>query len=172
MFILNEYNKSINLSDLTFLYNFDPNQKLMFFVLDFEEENVDFKCFPLKFIEKKTTTLAEIIIKEKYVIKLPINWYILCGDKIYYENLEFISIQDLMSSDHTCISINPITSYIPKWHSLRVSNIYPNIEWLNPKVKNNHYLIYPLSKEDNPECIIVSTEQNKTNVEICISNLF
>lgn len=171
MFILNEENKSINLGKIS-LYIKDEKD-IMFFVLDLETENdYDFKCFPLKYMEKRNVNLVELMIDEKYLLRMPVNWYILIGDKVSYDKLEFISVQDIMTEEHTCFSINPITSYIPKWMSIKAINMYPNIEWISPKLKNHHYLVYPLSEGSSPNCIIVCPETNKVNVSLDIGDIF
>lgn len=175
MFILNEENKTINLGNLTtFFEKYGKEKDIMFFILDLEgsKDEYDFKCLPLKYIEKTITNAVEVVINDQYIMRIPINWYILCGDKIFYENIEFINIQNIMNEEYNCISINPLSSYIPKWYSLKIINMFPNIEWISPKVKNEQYIVYPLSEKENPDCIIISPEQNKNNVILDISDIF
>jgi len=58
----------------------------------------------------------------------------------------------LNDKDFDVFCYNPINGYMPNFLKLEIINIWPDVKWYFPKLKNGHMLAVPLSDARGPYC--------------------
>ena len=54
---------------------------------------------------------------------------------------------------------------------IKITNIFQDVKWFFPKLKNGHMLLAPLENKNNPSCAMFVKEANKIPAEIDIGYL-
>lgn len=157
MYILTEENKVVDLTALP-----DQIGDLRFCVLDNSDtKNPDYFFIPLIFVESFNSPAAVLKIGDN-TLAMPLDWSILIGDE-EVGDLEVIPIASLNERGFQAFTINPLTSYKHYFRSIEIINIYQDVKWYAPKLKNNQLLTTPLNMTDNPECIHFIKDIGKQN---------
>ena len=120
-------------------------------VLDYSNKhNVDYLFQPLIFLDVFTSPAAILQIG-KNTIKMPIDWsVIICepdaGDP------EVVPLTALNDRGFKAFVFNPLTGFIPEFLEIKIINIFNEVKWYAPKLRQGHFLTTPLSDQDNPKC--------------------
>lgn len=155
--ILSVENKSYSMNDIPE----DVDDNLQFGIIDYtDNENIDYQFIPLLFMETFNMTAIELMIDDKYTVKVPADWSIIIGDKFSGE-LEVLEAKKMTNRSFDAFVFNPISGFYPKFKKVEISNIYPDVRWYLPKLRTGHLLVSPISKGDNPDCVFVVKETNK-----------
>lgn len=146
MKILTNHNSSYNLNTAP-----DNVDDLRFAVLDYSDQNeVDYFFMPLIFLESFNSPCVDLRIG-KHNIQMPLDWSVIIGDKNTGE-MEIMPLIYLNDKDFDIFCYNPIDGYMPHFLKLEVLNIWPDVKWYFPKLKNGHLLAVPLSEGQKPLC--------------------
>lgn len=167
MLILTEFN-------LTFEMNEVPQQletDLRYCVLDYSNQNdVDFLFPPLVFLDVFSRPAADLRIG-KHRIQVPLDWSIVIADK-NMGTMEVIDLKHINDRDFQAFCFNPINGYMPSFYDIDIENIFPNVTWSVPKLKNGHLLAVPLSGGLEPLCAFFLKDINKIPESLDITKLF
>lgn len=150
MQILTEYNKPHSMNDI------DEKTSIMFCVIDYTNpKTVDYLFYPLLFLEKFTAPAVELSIGGNSV-SVPMDWSIVIGDK-YSGELEVFQIKRLIDRSFQAFSINPISGFMPDFLDIEVVNIFPDMKWQVPKLRNGHFLALPVENKEKPLCVFITS---------------
>lgn len=157
MRILTLDNKSYNLNDLPDVIEED----IRYSVLDnSNSSNPDFFFHPLIFMETFSCAAMQLKIGE-YTIQVPLDWYILVGDKECGLDPEAIQLTSLNQRKFEALCFNPITGFGAEFLEIKISNVFQEVKWFVPKLRAGHYLAIPLGDGVNPHCVFVIKDVTK-----------
>lgn len=146
MRILTNHNRAYNLNQIP-----DNVEDVRFGILDYsDQKNVDYYFIPLIFLESFNSPCVDIKIGN-YNIQMPLDWSVVIGDKNSGE-LEIMPLIYLNDKDFDVFCFNPISGYMPNFLRLDIINIWPDVKWYFPKLRNGHMLSVPLDDTDAPIC--------------------
>lgn len=166
MDILTEKNIPTSLDNLS-----DDINDLRYFVLDYSsKDNVDFFAVPLLFMESFYSPSADIKIGP-YRVQVPLSWSIIIGEKDY-SDLEIATIQNCLDKDFQTIVFNPISGFRPQYHTIEILNIYPDVVWYVPRLKQGHILTVPIEKKNAPQCAFFLKDTQKMPEQLDITKIF
>ena len=72
---------------------------------------------------------------------------------------------------HT-ITFNPLKHMVPMPYEVGISNIYADVKWYFPKLKNGNVLVMPLETGHEPICALFVKEGNKVPDPVDMALLF
>ncbi len=157
-----------------FVLNKIPDQvdeDLRFSVLDNSDPNEpDFYFMPLIYLESFSSPSVTLEIANKK-IQMPLDWHILLGDSEVPE-LEIVPLTSLNDRSFSAFCFNPINGLLPKYHDVQITNIYNEVEWFFPRVRNNQLIAIPLELKEEPQCAYFIKDVNRNNDAVHLSKLF
>ena len=166
MRILTEKNNTFDLNQIP-----DQVDDLRFCVLDYSDQNdVDYFFNPLIYLESFNSPCVVIKIGS-HNIQMPLDWSVLIGD-IDSGDLEIMPLVYLNDKDFDVFTYNPINGYMPKYSKFQVVNIWPDVKWYFPKLKNGTFLAVPLEEKEEPLCAFFIKDTSKVPEAIDIRKLF
>jgi hypothetical protein len=146
MKILTNHNRAYNLNQIP-----DTAEDVRFGILDYSDQNnVDYYFIPLIFLESFNSPCVDLRIGN-YNLQMPLDWSVIIGDKNSGE-LEIMPLIYLNDKDFDVFCFNQINGYMPNFLKLEILNIWPDVKWYFPKLKNGHMLSVPLDDADHPLC--------------------
>lgn len=102
-------------------------------------------------------------------LQVPMDWCILvCDDD--YSALEIIPLATLNHRGFSAVAMNPMVSSTLANYEINITNIFQDVKWYFPKLKNGHLLAVPLENKPNPRCVYFVKEANKVS-EFGLSDL-
>lgn len=165
MKILTPDNVSVDLNRIP------PNADgMQYGVLDYSDpKDVDYYFLPLFFLDNFPRPAADLQIG-KYRIQVPLDWSVVIVEKNSGQ-VEVLEIKNINDREFDVWGFNPINGFSPSFLPINVLNIYPDVNWYVPKLKNGHILVVPLEDTPSPMCILLVREINKLPDQLDISNL-
>ena len=149
----------------------DEIDDIRYCVLDYSDKNnVDYYFMPLVFLEIFNAPAAVLKIGDS-TMKIPIDWSLLICDSESGEP-EMLPITSLNDRGFTAFTLNPISSYMPDYQTVEIINIYNEVKWHFPRLKQGHILAVPLSEEPNANCAFFVKEVNKIPQILDIESLW
>ncbi len=149
----------------------DAEVDIRYCVLDYsDQKNVDFIFYPLVFLEEFARPAADISLG-KYNIQVPLDWSIIIADK-NMGSLEIIELKHLNGREFQAFAFNPISGYMPSFFDIEIQNIFPDVSWTVPKLKNGHLLAVPITKGKEPLCVFFVKDTNKLPDHLDITKIF
>ena len=130
----------------------DQFRDLRFEVLDnANPESPDHFFIPLIFLESFNAPAIVLRVGDN-VIKMPIDWQILIGE---YDlgDLEFLPLTSINDRGFTAFEYNPLTAFSPTFPDIEILDVYQDVTWYAPKLKNGQILCVPLDDTDKPKCV-------------------
>ena len=159
MRILTLENEFYNLETLP-----DEIDDLRFAILDNSApQNVDYHFIPLIFLESFNSPALVLKVSDK-VIKMPIDWQVLIGEK-EHGDLEALPLSSLNDRGFNVFDFNPLSSFSPSFLPIEIIDIYPEVTWYAPRLKNGQFLCVPIDDGEKPRCIYFVKEISK-NCEV------
>lgn len=148
MKILTLKNRSFNLNEL-------PNEvddDTRFSVLDNSNPNEpDFFFMPLIFLE--SFNAPAIILKiGGYEVQMPLDWCMVVGDKECGMDPEVLPLTSINERGFDAFIFNPIAGFKCEYFPIEIVNIYQDVRWYFPKMRNGQLLSVPLHDGENPPC--------------------
>jgi len=140
-------NSSYNLISLP-----DEIDDLRFAILDnSDNSNPDYYYVPLIFLESFTSSALVLKIGDK-IIKMPLDWYVLIGEEDLGD-LEAMPLTSINDRNFKVFEFNSLSSTRANFLPIEVVDIYNEVHWYAPKLKNGQYLAVPLSDGSNPQVV-------------------
>jgi hypothetical protein len=137
---------------------------LRFAVLDNSTPtNVDYLYIPLIFLESFNAPALVLKIGNK-TIKMPVDWQILIGEQ-EHGDLETLQLSSLNDRGFNAFQFNPLTSKAPTFLPIEILDIYPDVTWYAPKLRNGQFLCVPIDDGPEPRCVYFVKEISR-NCEI------
>ena len=148
MRILTLENKAFDLNELPE----EVSEDARFSVLDNSDpKNPDFFFQPLIFLESFNS--PAILMKiGGHEIKMPLDWCILVGDSDCGSDPEVLPLTSINERGFEAFVMNPIKGFRGEFEPIEIINIYQDVRWYFPKMKNGQLLTIPLTENHNPPC--------------------
>jgi hypothetical protein len=125
--------------------------------------NVDYLYIPLIFLESFNAPALVLKIGNK-TIKMPVDWQILIGEQ-EHGDLETLQLSSLNDRGFNAFQFNPLTSKAPTFLPIEILDIYPDVTWYAPKLRNGQFLCVPIDDGPAPRCVYFVKEISR-NCEI------
>jgi hypothetical protein len=95
---------------------------------------------------------------------MPLDWQILIGEPDLGD-LEVLPLTAINDRGFTVFQFNPLTSFRPSFLPIEIVDVYSEVTWFSPKLKNGQLLCVPLSNDPEPECVYFVKDISK-NCEV------
>lgn len=144
---------------------------LRFSVLDNSDPNdPDFFMMPLIFLESFNSP-AIVMTIAGYQIQMPLDWSIVVGDPESGADPEVMPLTSINERGFDALIYNPITSFRFDYAPIEIVNIYQDVKWFFPKLRNGHLLTVPLTNKPNPQCAYFVKDVTRATEIVYLSNL-
>lgn len=156
----------LTLEDTTYNLETLPEEidDLRFAILDNSvPANVDYHFIPLIFLESFNSPALVLKIADR-IIKMPIDWQALIGEQ-EHGDLEALPLSSLNDRGFNVFQFNPLSSFSPSFLPIEIVDIYPEVTWYAPRLKNGQFLSVPIDEGEKPRCIYFVKEVSR-NCEI------
>lgn len=139
-----------------FTYNLetlpDEIDDLRFAILDNSNpSNVDYHFIPLIFLESFNSPALVLRVGDQ-TMKMPVDWQILIGEKDHGD-LETLPLTSLNDRGFHAFSFNPLSSYSPQFLGIEILDIYQDVTWYAPRLRNGQFLCVPIEETEKPRCV-------------------
>ena len=125
---------------------------MRFAVLDnSDSDNPDYYYIPLIFLESFNAP-ALVLQIGRHRIKMPVDWQILIGEPDLGD-LEMLPLTSINDRGFKVFEFNPLKSFMPTFLNVEIVDVYHEVTWFAPKLKNGQMLAVPLTDEPNPPCV-------------------
>jgi len=159
-------------------YSFDLNElpeeveeDARFSVLDNSDpKEPDFFFMPLIFLESFNSPAILMRIGE-HEVKMPLDWSMLVGDSECLSDPEVLPLTSINERGFEAFIMNPIKGYRYDWAPVEIINIYQDVRWYFPKMKNGQLLSIPLHDEENPPCAFFVKEISRQSEVLELAKL-
>jgi len=154
----------LTLDDTAFEMNELPDEvdDLRFAVLDnSDSSNPDYFFIPLIFLESFNSPAAVIDVAGN-LIRLPIDWKILIGER-EVGDLEMLNLSSLNDRGFKAFSFNPLSGKMHDYLPIRIVDLYSDVKWYFPKLKQGQILAIPIETTQGPRCVYAAKEINRQN---------
>lgn len=159
MRILTLENKYYNLETLP-----EEIDDLRFAILDNSTpSNVDYYYIPLIFLESFNSPALVLKIGDR-TIKMPVDWQVLIGDQ-ECGDLETLPLSSLNDRGFHAFEFNPLSAFSPSFLPIEIVDIYPDVTWYAPRLRNGQFLCVPIDNGPKPRCVYFVKEISR-NCEI------
>lgn len=159
-------NSKYNLENLP-----DEVDDLRFAILDNSTpSNVDYLFIPLIFLESFSSPALVLKIGDA-IIKMPVDWQIVIGEKDHGD-LEALPLTSLNDRGFNAFEFNPLSSFLPNFLPIEILDIYHDVTWYSPRLKNGQYLCVPIEDGERPRCVYFVKEVSRSSEIIDYSQAF
>jgi hypothetical protein len=159
MRILTLDNEHFNLETLP-----DEIDDLRFAILDNSNpQNVDYHYIPLIFLESFNSPALVLKIGDT-VVKMPVDWQILIGEP-EMGDLETLPLTSINDRGFKAFEFNPLSAFRPSFQDIEILDIYHDVTWYAPRLKNGQFLCVPIDDGIKPRCVYFVKEVSR-NCEI------
>jgi hypothetical protein len=130
----------------------DQVDDLRFNILDNSDpQNPDYYFIPLIFLESFNSPALVLRIGSQ-TVKMPLTWQILIGEPDLGD-LEMLPLTSINDRGFSVFEFNPLSSFRPSFLPLEIIDVYHDVTWFSPKLKNGQMLTVPIEDNDNPRCV-------------------
>lgn len=146
--------KILTLDNCSYDLNTLPEQvdDLRFAILDNSNPaDPDYHYIPLIFLESFNSPSLVLRIGD-HKIKMPVDWQVLIGEKDFGD-LEVLPLTSINDRGFNVFEFNPLTSFRPSFPAIEIVDVYHDVNWYSPKLKNGQLLAVPLNDDPEPPCV-------------------
>jgi len=130
----------------------DEVDDMRFAILDNSDpQNPDYHYIPLIFLESFNAPALVLQIGRNR-IKMPIDWQILIGEP-EMGDLEMLPLTSINDRGFKVFEFNPLSSFRPSFPEIEIVDVYHEVAWYAPKLKNGQMLCVPITDGAKPECV-------------------
>jgi hypothetical protein len=130
----------------------DEVEDLRFAILDNSDPSTpDYYYIPLIFLESVNSPALVLRVGE-HIIRMPMDWQILIGEPDLGD-LEVLPLTSINDRGFKAFQFNPLSSFRPSFLDIEILDVYHDVTWYAPKLKNGQMLSVPLSDGDSPDCV-------------------
>jgi hypothetical protein len=156
MRILTLDNRSFDLNELP-----DEVEDTRFSVLDNSTPtDPDFFFMPLIFLESFNSP-AILLNIGGHEVQMPLDWCMLVGDKDSGLDPEILPLTSINERGFDAFIFNPVNGFRPDYLPIEIVNIYQDVRWYFPKMKNGQFLSVPLHDDVAPPCAFFVKEVSR-----------
>lgn len=167
MRILTLENRSFDLNDLPE----EITEDLRFSVLDNSNPvNPDFYFMPLIFLESFNSPAILLKIGD-HQVQMPLDWCMVVADKECGLDPEVLPLTSINERGFDALIFNPIKGFKFEYHAIELLNVFQDVKWYFPKMKNGQMLSVPLTDDANPPCAFFVKEVGKQSEVIQLDKL-
>jgi hypothetical protein len=167
MRILTLNNRAFDLNDLPE----EVDDDMRFSVLDNSNpQDPDFYFMPLIFLEAFNSP-AILLNIGGYEVQMPLDWCMVVGDKECGLDPEVLPLTSINERGFDALVFNPVNGFRQEYFSIKIVNIFQDVRWYFPKMKNGQLLTVPLSDEPNPPCAFFIKEISRQGEVIQLDKL-
>jgi len=146
MRILTLENKAYNLDTLP-----DEVDDMRFAILNNSDpSDPDYHFIPLIFLESFSAPALVLKIGED-IIKMPMDWQVLIGEHDMGD-LEVLPLTSINDRGFSVFTLNPLTGFRPEFLNIEIVDVYHEVTWYAPKLRNGQMLAVPLNNYPKPFC--------------------
>lgn len=113
---------------------------------------------------------VEIRLGDK-IVKMPMDWSILICDETS-SVVEVVPLTSINDRGFKTFTYNPLRHMVPSPVEVEIINIYTEVKWFFPKLKNGSMLVVPLEDKEIPDCALFVKEMKKIPSPFDIATLF
>lgn len=125
---------------------------MQFAILDNSNtNNVDYHFNPLIFLESFNSPALVLSIGNR-IIKMPMDWQVLIGEE-EFGDLETLPLTSLNDRGFSVFEFNPLSSFSPNFLPIEILDVYQDITWYSPKLRNGQFLCVPIDNHPKPRCV-------------------
>ena len=130
----------------------DEVEDMSFAIFDNSDpSDPDYHFIPLIFLESFNSP-ALVLRIGKHRIKMPIDWQILIGEPDVGD-LEMLPLTSINDRGFKAFEYNPRSSFSPTYHDIEIVDVYQDVSWYAPKLKNGQMLCVPIDNSQEPLCV-------------------
>lgn len=167
MNILTLDNKLLKLNDLPE----ELEEDIRFSVLDNSNPgDPDFFFMPLIFLESFNSP-AILLNIGGYEIQMPLDWCMVVGDAEAGLDPEVLPLTSLNERGFDAFVFNPISGFRCEYMPVEIVNIYQDVRWFFPKIRNGQILTIPLTDSEEPICAYFVKEISRQSEIILLNKL-
>lgn len=167
MKILTLNNKPFDLNELPE----ELEEDLRFSVLDNSTPaDPDFFFMPLIFLESFNSP-AILLDVGGFEIQMPLDWAMVVGDKESGLDPEVLPLTSINERGFDALVFNPINGFKAEYLPIEIINIFQDVKWYFPKMKNNQLLTVPLIDDVEPPCCFFVKEVSRQSEIIHLHKL-
>tara|TARA_B100001057_G_C22374896_1_gene766100 strand:+ start:28 stop:537 length:510 start_codon:yes stop_codon:yes gene_type:complete len=127
-------------------------EDMRFSVLDnSNNQSPDYMWIPLIFLESYSSPALVLNIGGNK-IKMPVGWQILIGEPGIGE-LEVLPLTSINDRGFKAFQFNPLTDFRPSFVEIEIVDVYQDVAWYSPKLKNGQILCVPIEDGPKPQCV-------------------
>ena len=167
MKILTLDNRAFDLNDLPE----EVDEDMRFSVLDNStSSDPDFYFMPLIFLESFNSP-AILLNVGGFEIQMPLDWCMVVGDKDCGLDPEVLPLTSINERGFDALVFNPINGFKAEYLPIEIVNVYQDVKWYFPKMKNGQLLTVPLNDGADPLCAFFVKEVSRQNEIIQLDKL-
>jgi len=147
----------------------DQVEDMRFAILDNSDPaNPDYHYIPLIFLESFNAPALVLQIGTNR-IRMPVDWQILIGEPDVGD-LEVLPLTSINDRGFRAFQFNPLSSFRPSFPNIEIVDVYQEVAWYAPKLKNGQMLCVPIDDSATPDCVYFVKDVSR-NCEIVNYNL-
>ena len=104
-------------------------------------------------------------------IKLPMDWHILITDENFYD-IEIMKLTSLNNRGFCSLVYNPISDIVPEAIPIKIVDVYNEIQWYPPKLREASFLVMPIEEKANPKCILCTNDTTNIDKKLGCVDIF
>jgi len=161
------------LNDTSFELNTLPEEidDMRFAILDNSNpSDPDFMYIPLIFLESFTSP-ALVLKIGNHKIKMPVDWEIIIGED-EVGDLETLPLTSINDRDFKAFQFNSLSAFRPTFELIEIIDVYSEVNWYAPKLKNGQFLAVPIEEGPKPKCVYFIKEISRNCEVIDYNNLW
>ena len=130
----------------------------------------DFYFMPLIFLESFNSPAILLRIGD-HEIQMPLDWCMVVGDKDCGLDPEVLPLTSINERGFDALIFNPIAGFRPEHYPVEIINVFQDVRWYFPKMKNSQLLTVPLADSHNPPCAFFVKEISRQSEIILLDRL-
>ena len=136
------------------------DKDIRYSVLDNSDpKDPDYFFVPLIYLESFSSP-AVVLQIGNHQVQMPLEWSMVVGNS-EVGDLEVLPLTSLNDRGFEAFIFNPLTSNRPEFLPVDVINIYQDVKFYFPKLKNGQLLTTPIQKKKQPQCAFFVKEVSR-----------
>lgn len=125
---------------------------MRFAILDNSDpKNPDYFYIPLFFLESFSSPALVLRIGND-TIHMPMDWQVVIGEPDIGD-LEVLPLTSINDRGFKVFQFNPLSSFRPSFPDIEIIDVFHDVTWYAPKLRNGQILAVPLNHHDEPDCV-------------------
>lgn len=130
----------------------------------------DFFFMPLIFLESFNSP-AILLNIGGYQVQMPLDWCMVVGDKECGLDPEVLPLTSINERGFDALVFNPINGFKAEYFPIEIINIFQDVKWYFPKMKNGQLLTVPLDDRPEPPCCFFVKEVSRQSEIVQLDKL-